>query len=82
MKTARFIMMLALGLLIPATQAFAESAARQDDSQFLVWAFLGMCALIVIVQLVPVAVVAFGLVKGLVSKGKEVPAHAEVAANK
>jgi hypothetical protein len=57
-------------LLTPATAALAETGARQDNSQFLVWGFLGMCALIVILQLVPVATLAFGLVKGLF-KGKE-----------
>lgn len=81
MKTSRRSTFLVALLLAPATRALAEAGARQDDSQFLIWAFLGMCALIVIVQLMPVVVIAFGLVKGL-AKGKESPAQAEVAADK
>lgn len=68
-------------LLASSTQAMAETVARQDNSQFLVWAFLGMCALIVIIQLAPVAMIAFGLVKGLV-KGKEPQAQTEAVADK
>jgi hypothetical protein len=67
-------------LLTPATAALAETGARQDNSQFLVWGFLGMCALIVILQLVPVVTLAFGLVKGLL-KGKDEIAK-EVAVRK
>lgn len=81
MKTRRLTTLLIALLLAPATRALAEAGARQDDSQFLIWAFLGMCALIVIIQLMPVAMLAFGLVKGLV-KGKESPAQAEVAVDK
>jgi hypothetical protein len=62
-------------LLTPATVALAETGTRQDNSQFLVWGFLGMCALIVIFQLVPVAMLAFGLVKGLLKGKEEVAAH-------
>ncbi len=78
MKTTRITSLLGTLLLAPATQVLAEATARQDDSQFLVWAFLGMCALIIIVQLMPVAVIAFGLVKGLV-KGKAPEAQTETA---
>jgi hypothetical protein len=81
MKTKHLTTLLATLLLSPATRALAETGARQDDSQFLIWAFLGMCALIVIIQLMPVAMIAFGLIKGL-AKGKETPAEAEVAADK
>ncbi|NJC89408.1 MAG: hypothetical protein FIB02_12910 [Desulfuromonas sp.] len=81
MNTKRIAVTLGALLLAPTTQAMAEAGARQDNSQFLVWAFLGMCALIVIVQLMPVAVIAFGLIKGL-AKGKETPAQAEAATDK
>jgi hypothetical protein len=72
MKTKRITTPLSVLLLAPATSALAETGARQDSSQLLVWAFLGMCALIVIIQLMPVAMIAYGLVKGLL-KGKETP---------
>jgi hypothetical protein len=81
MKTKRISTILSGLLLAPATSALAETGARQDSSQLLVWAFLGMCALIVIIQLMPVAMIAYGLVKGLL-KGKETPAKAEIIADK
>jgi len=81
MNAKRIITIVTAGLLAPVTQALAEAGARQDNSQFLVWAFLGMCALIVIIQLMPVAMLAYGLVKGLL-KGKETPAAVNVAADK
>lgn len=77
MKTRQILTLVTTLLLAPATQVLAETGARQDNSQWLVWGFLGMCALIVIVQLVPVAVLAFGLVKGLL-KGKEAATHEAV----
>jgi hypothetical protein len=55
------------GLLTPV---FAETAARQDDSSFLVWAFLGACALIIFLQLVPVISMIYGLIKGATSSKK------------
>ena len=81
MKSKRIIMILAAALLAPATHAFAATAGREDSSQLLVWAFLGMCALIVVVQLMPVAMIAYGLVKGLL-KGKETPVEANVTVDK
>lgn len=76
MKAMRISTLLSTVLLAPASFALAETGARQDSSQFLVWAFLGMCALIVIIQLMPVALLAFGLLKGML-KGKDTPAPAE-----
>ena len=81
MKTYRTLLMAASMLVVATTQALAETAARQDHSQLLVWAFLGMCALIIIIQLMPVAMIAYGLVKGLV-KGKEIETAAEVSVDK
>lgn len=53
------------------TTTLAQAATAQDDgSQLVVWAFLGMCALIVILQIVPLIILAFGMVKALF-KGKE-----------
>ena len=80
MNAKRIITLATAGLLAPVTQALAEAGTRQDNSQFLVWAFLGMCALIVIIQLMPVAMLAYGLVKGLfqgktTTEAKEFTAH-------
>ena len=68
-------------LLSPAALAFAETGSRQDNSHILVWAFLGMCALIVIIQLMPVVMLTYGLVKGLL-KGKAETAAKEVTVHK
>jgi hypothetical protein len=81
MKTKCITTILSGMLLAPATSALAETGTRQDGSQLLVWAFLGMCALIVIIQLMPVAMLAYGLVKGLL-KGKKETAAQEVTAHK
>jgi hypothetical protein len=81
MKTNVAILMSGAMFFTPATRALAETAARQDNSQYLVWAFLGMCALIVIVQLMPVIILAYGLVKGLF-KGKEAAPAVEVTPHK
>jgi hypothetical protein len=81
MKTKPVFTVTTAMLFTPATRALAETAARQDNSQYLVWAFLGMCALIVIVQLMPVIILAYGLVKGLF-KGKEAAPAVEVTPHK
>jgi len=81
MKTMRITTLLSAALLTSATYALAETGARQDSSQFLIWAFLGMCALIVVMQLMPVVILAFGLVKGLL-KGKETPVEAKAVTDK
>ena len=81
MNAKRIITLATAGLLAPVTQALAEAGTRQDNSQFLVWAFLGMCALIVIIQLMPVAMLAYGLVKGLL-KGKTETAAQQVTIHK
>jgi hypothetical protein len=81
MNAKRLIPLITAVLLAPATHAMAEASTRQDHSQFLVWAFLGMCALIVIIQLMPVAMLTYGLVKGLL-KGKAETAATEVTVHK
>ena len=65
MKTMRITTLLSAALLTSATYALAETGARQDSSQFLIWAFLGMCALIVAVQLKPAAQLSYKLLKEL-----------------
>lgn len=50
-------------LLSFASPAFA--AGREDHSGIVVWAFLGLCGLIVVAQLVPAILVLLGAVKGV-----------------
>lgn len=57
-----------LAYLASVVPAFAEAGARQDDSMFLVYLFLGICAMIIFVQLVPVLTLIYGLVMGVFGK--------------
>ena len=47
------------------------SGSRVDDSGLFVWAFLAMCAGIVIMQIVPAFLLLTGLLKGISSIAKE-----------
>ena len=58
------------GIIAPVT-AFAASGAREDSSGMFVWIFLGFCALILVAQLVPAALLMFGMAKGITSVAKE-----------
>lgn len=51
-----------------ATVAPALAAERVDHSGILVWAFLGLCALIIVAQAFPALLLVLGLVKGLAAK--------------
>lgn len=44
--------------------AWAADVARADHSGLWVWAFLGLCALIVLAQLAPALMLLVGLVRG------------------
>ena len=69
MKNLRILFNALIVALVSATPVLAASG-REDNSNFLVWAFLSLCGLIVVVQLLPVIFMAFGIVAGAV-KGKE-----------
>ncbi len=74
----RFVMY--AGILIGnATPVWAVTTGREDNSDLFVWIFLGFCALIVVAQLIPAAMVLFGLVKGVKKETTEAaPAVTEV----
>ena len=61
-----------------ASNLLAATGVREDSSMIMVWAFLCMCALIVIVQLLPALFLVFGLVKSVFSSSKS-PVKAEIA---
>ncbi len=44
--------------------ALAETSAREDNSMVLVYLFLAVCGLIIFLQLIPVFVLGFGIIKG------------------
>ncbi len=69
MKALRVATLFA-GLMSFASSAFA-SGGRVDNSGFVVWAFLGFCALIVVAQLVPALMVILGVAKGVASHKEE-----------
>ena len=70
MKTAKRIYATLLTTLAPAT-ALAATGGREDTSGIFVWAFLGLCALLVALQVVPAVLMAVGAVKGAAEGLKE-----------
>jgi len=71
MKSLTKISLTTLVTLLAASPAFASTAGRVDHSGFIVWAFLGFCALIVVAQLVPALMVMLGIVKAVASPKEE-----------
>ncbi|MBI5018580.1 MAG: hypothetical protein HZB55_24255 [Deltaproteobacteria bacterium] len=57
--------------LAAASTALAATGVHHDHSGFLVWAFLGLCALIVVAQLAPAAMLVVGMIKGLMAARAE-----------
>ena len=55
--------------------AFAANGAQGDEPGFLAWAFLGFCAVVLVGQLIPAAMLVIGALKGLAAKPKEVKHH-------
>ena len=53
--------------LMTLVPVFAETGERTDDSMTLVYLFLGVCGLIIFLQLIPVFALGLGLLKGLFS---------------
>lgn len=81
MKRKMTILMMVLAAQCgQAANLFAATGVREDSSMLMVWAFLCMCALIVIVQLLPAMFLVFGLVKSVFSTKS--PVKAEVASEK
>ena len=77
MKTLRPpLAAIALWLASPPAAALAATGGREDHSGFLVWAFLGLCALIVVAQLAPAALLVVGMIKGLAESRRESKAPA------
>jgi TctA family transporter len=52
-------------LLVLCSPVMAAPGAREDSSNVLVWAFLGICGLIIFLQMVPVLSMTYGLIKGV-----------------
>ena len=61
----------AILLLSTVLPAFAATGAREDNSMTLVYLFLGVCGLIIFLQLIPVFALGLGIIKGFFSGEKE-----------
>ena len=61
----------AIVLLSTVRPAFAAAGAREDNSMTLVYLFLGVCGLIIFLQLIPVFALGYGIVKGVFSRKEE-----------
>lgn len=55
----------AASIVLIASPVMATAGGRDENSNFLIWAFLGICALIVFMQVVPVVSLALAIIKGL-----------------
>ena len=67
MKNVTLIGKLTLGLTVlcgDTATAWAAEIAREDNSDLFVWIFLAFCALIVVAQLIPAAMMMMGFAKG------------------
>jgi hypothetical protein len=63
-----------IATLATTTTAFAANGAAEEPG-ILAWAFMGFCAVILVGQLVPAAMLVIGAVKGLATAPKEVKNH-------
>jgi ABC-type siderophore export system fused ATPase/permease subunit len=80
MKTLTTLIVTITLSLVAIPQAFAATTTRVYSSGLLVLAFLGVCALIVVVQMIPAIITLSGIVKELLAgKGKEEEAKAEIS---
>jgi hypothetical protein len=61
-----------LVFLATASGAYAAATTKVYSSGILIFAFLGLCALVVVAQLIPAIAVMFGMIKGLLKKEKEI----------
>ncbi len=52
-------------LFANVTTAWAADVAREDSSDLFVYIFLGFCAVIVVAQLIPAAMMVLGIAKGV-----------------
>ncbi|ACM19954.1 hypothetical protein Geob_1596 [Geotalea daltonii FRC-32] len=79
MKTLQTMIITITLWMLAVPQAFAANTTRVYSSGLLVLAFLGFCALVVVIQMIPAILTLWGIVKELVAgKGKEKEAKAEI----
>lgn len=67
MKKLTQLSLTGIAFLSTIVPAFAATGAREDNSMTLVYLFLGVCGLIIFLQLIPVFALGFGMIKGFFS---------------
>jgi len=60
-----------IATIATTTTAFAANGAQGDEPGLLAWGFIGFCAVILVGQLVPAAMLVIGAFKGLATAPKE-----------
>jgi ABC-type maltose transport system permease subunit len=68
MKTTTTVLTALTAVLTSAPCAFASSTTKVYNSGILVLAFLGFCALVVVIQMVPAIITLYGMLKELAKK--------------
>lgn len=53
------------GLSLATVTSTWAASGREDSSGIVVWAFLGICALIVVAQLAPAVMMLLGMIRGV-----------------
>lgn len=71
MKTTNLIFSTLAILMLTVGNAFAVSTTRVYNSGILVLLFLGVCALVVVAQLIPAIMTLWGMLKGIPKKTAE-----------
>ena len=62
--------LMAIALVLTAVPAFAVDTTKVYSSGLLIIVFIGVCALLVVSQMIPAILLLLGMVKGLVFKSK------------
>jgi ABC-type maltose transport system permease subunit len=68
MKTTSSVLTALTLVLASSPCAFASSTTRVYNSGILVLAFLGFCALVVVIQLIPAMITLYGMLRELTKK--------------
>jgi len=77
MKTTQLTLTTVLLTLAMFSEAFAAGTTRVYSSGIFVLAFIGFCALVVVVQLIPAIMTLCGMIKGAVENSKTAKAAAK-----
>ena len=72
--TVRSMATAAVATMVSAAPAFA-APTYTEHSGLMVWSFLGFCAVVVVAQVMPAAMMLVGMVKGVTTEAAEARAH-------